>query len=196
MSLIRSRASRASRSGVAGAHRTLTVAASLVVALGLLLVAGCGMNMQTTKPYTPSEGTNLDVGDPAKYDQVVHVRNLMVIAKAPGLGVLSASMVTSSRDSLTQVSGAPIKQGGATGAPFTVTLPNAVSIANNAAVVLTSNGPLIVLNSPDLVVGQSATVTLQFQNAGQATVNVPVVDGNQPQYASISPAPATPAPSA
>ena len=191
MSLIRSRASRAGRSVASGAHRTLSVAVTLVVALGLLLVAGCGMNAQTSKPYTSAEGINIDVGDPAQNNLVVHVRNLLVIAKAPGQGVLSASLVTNSRDVLTKVSGNPIKLDGSDGAPFTVTLPNAVTIANGAQVVLT-NTPLIVLTSPDLVVGRSATITLQFQKAGQTTLMVPIADGNQPQYASISPAPATP----
>ena len=191
MSLIRSRASRAGRSAASGRRRTLSVAVTLVVALGLLLVAGCGMNAQTSKPYTSAEGINIDVGDPAQNKQVVHVRNLLIIAKAPGQGVLSASLVTNSRDSLTKVSGNPIKLDSSDGAPFTVTLPNAVTIANGAQVVLT-NTPLIVLNSPDLVVGFSAKITLQFQNAGQITLMVPIADGSQPQYASITPAPATP----
>ena len=37
-------------------------------------------------------------------------------------------------------------------------------------------------------------MTLPFANAGEVTVLVPVVDGNEPQYATISPAP-TPTPS-
>jgi hypothetical protein len=32
-------------------------------------------------------------------------------------------------------------------------------------------------------------VTLVFRNAGQASAVVPVVDGNEPQYATVSPAP-------
>jgi hypothetical protein len=191
VSLIRSRASRADRSAVSGAHRTPGVVVALVVTLGLLLVAGCGMNAQTSKPYTPAEGINVDVGDPAQNNLVVHVRNLLIIAKAPGQGVLSASLVTNNRDSLTKVSGNPIKLDGSDGAPFTVTMPNAVTIANGAEVVLTGM-PLIVLSSPDLVPGLSATITLQFENAGQTTLKVPIEDGNQPQYASISPPPATP----
>jgi hypothetical protein len=164
---------------------------TLVVALGLLLVAGCGMNAQTSKPYTAAEGINVDVGNPAQNNLVVHVRNLLVIAKGPGQGVLSASLVTNNRDSLTKVSGNPIKLDDSDGAPFTVTLPNALTIANGAEVVLT-NTPLIVLSSPDLVPGFSAKITLQFENAGQTTVTVPIEDGNQPQFASISPPPVTP----
>jgi hypothetical protein len=191
VSLIRSRASRAGLTRAARARRTLSVAVTLLTTLGLLLVAGCGMDAQTSKPYTPSEGINVDVGDPAQNNLVVHVRNLLVIAKAPGQGVLSASLVTNDRDSLTKVSGNPIKLDSSDGAPFTVTLPNAVSIANGAEVVLTET-PLILLNSPDLVPGLSAKITLQFENAGETTLTVPIEDGNQPQYASISPPAATP----
>ena len=88
MSLIRSRASRAGRSAATGAPRTLSVAVTLVVALGLLLVAGCGMNAQTSKPYTSAEGINIDVGNPAQNNLLVHVRNLLVIA---GMLVLFAA---------------------------------------------------------------------------------------------------------
>ena len=74
----------------------------LLAALGLLLVGGaCGTDAQTLRPYTPAEGVNVDVGDPADAQNVVHVRNLLIISKAPGSGILSASLVTDGRDELT-----------------------------------------------------------------------------------------------
>ena len=80
--------------------------------LGLVLsVAACGMNVQTNRPYTPSDGVAVDVGDPANPNKVVHVRNLSIISWAPGEGVVSGSIVTADRDSLTAVSGTPIKAG-------------------------------------------------------------------------------------
>jgi hypothetical protein len=45
------------------------------------------------------------------------------------------------------------------------------------------------LKSADIVPGLDATVTLQFKNAGQSTLRVPIADGNQPQYRSITPSP-------
>ena len=123
----------------------------------------------------------------------VHVRNLLVISKAPGSGVLSASLVTDGRDQLTGVTGYAIKFDGSEGAPLTVTLSNTVSIANRAQVVLTDQSPIGV-TSADLAPGGTASMTLTFANAGEVTVLVPVVDGNEPQYASIGPAP-TPTPS-
>jgi hypothetical protein len=163
--------------------------AALLLAVGLLLATGaCGTDAQTLRPYTPGEGINLDVGNPADPNKVVYVRNLLIISKAPGQGVLSATIVTYGRDELTGVTGTPIKVDGTVGAPFTARLTNTVSFANGAPIVLTDGSPIAV-NSPDLAAGLSANVTLQFRNAGEAKAVVPVVDGNEPQYATISPAP-------
>ena len=163
--------------------------AGLLAALGLLLaVAACGTGAQTLRPYTPAEGVNLDVGDQYDLQSVVHVRNLLIISKEAGSGVLSATLVTDGRDQLTGVSGFAIKADGSQGAPLTVTLTNTVSIANRAQVVLTDQ-TRIGVRSRDLLAGLTASLTLTFAKAGEATVIVPVVDGTQPQYATISPAP-------
>jgi hypothetical protein len=162
---------------------------ALLLTIGLLLTAGaCGTGAQTLQPYTPGEGINLEVGNPADIRKVVHVRNLLIISKEPGQGVLSATLLTDSRDELTGVTGNAIKGDGSPGAPFTGTLTNTVSFANGAPIVLTDGTPIAV-NSPDLAAGLTANVTLQFRNAGEISAVVPVVDGNEPQYASISPAP-------
>ena len=165
-------------------------AAGLLLAMGLLLgTAACGHDAQTLRPYTPAEGVNLDVGNPADPKTVVHIRNLLVISKSRGQGLLSATIVTDGRDELTAVSGNAVKVDGSPGAPFTARLTNTVSFANGAPIVLTDGSPIAV-DSPDLAPGLTANVKLQFKNAGEATAVVPVVDGNEPQYASISPAPA------
>jgi hypothetical protein len=162
---------------------------SLLLVIGLLLVSGaCGQNVQTNRPYTPAEGVNVDVGDPANPEKVVHVRNLLIISWAPGEGVISGSIVTDDRDALTAVSGTPIKVDGAEGAPFTASIPNTVSLANGVQVVLTDQAPITV-KSPDLMAGLETIVTLAFQNAGETTRRVPVVDGNEPQYATLKPTP-------
>jgi hypothetical protein len=196
VSWIPSRASRAGRirfrAGAGGL--ALRGGASLLLVIGLLLVSGaCGQDVQTTRPYTPGEGINVDVGDPAIPNKVVHVRNLAIISFAPGEGILSGSIVTADRDALTAVTGTPIKVDGTEGGPFTATIPNTVSVANGALVVLTDQAP-ITLKSPDLAAGLDAIVTLAFQNAGEVTLRVPVVDGNEGQYLPLKPTP-TPTPS-
>jgi hypothetical protein len=50
-----------------------------------------------------------------------------------------------------------------------------------------TDGPFITVRSPDLKAGLTADVTLQFSTAGSATVRVPVIDGNEGPYATISP---------
>jgi hypothetical protein len=187
-----SRANRAGRTALrtvlpGGALRS---GARLVVVIGLLfLAAACGQNVQTNRPYTPAEGVNIDVGNPATPNKVVHVRNLSIISWGPGEGVLSGSIVTADRDSLSAVSGVPLKIDGE-GAPFTGTIPSTVSLANGLQVVLTDQPPIIV-KSPDIMPGFGANVTLQFENAGEVTLRVPILDGNEPQYATLKPS-ATP----
>jgi hypothetical protein len=186
-----SRANRAGRirfrAGAGGL--ALRGGASLLLIIGLLLVSGaCGQDVQTNRPYTPADGVNIDVGDPTVPNKVVHVRNLAIISYAPGEGILSGSIVTADRDALTAVSGAPLKADGTEGAPSTVTIPNTVSVANGALVVLTDQAP-IILKSPDLAPGLDAIVTLAFQNAGEVTQRVPVLDGNVGPYVSLKPTP-------
>jgi len=162
----------------------------------LLTQAGVGslkillLNRDTNQPYTPAEGVNVDVGDAADPNKVVHVRNLSIISWAPGEGVVSGSIVTAGRDSLTGVSGTPIKADGSEGAPFTGTIPSTVSVANGLQVVLTDQPPIIV-KSPALKAGLDAIVTLQFANAGDVTTRAPIVDGNVGPYVSLKPS-ATP----
>jgi hypothetical protein len=170
--------------------------ASLLMVIGLLFLAGaCGRDVQTFQPYTPGEGVNFDVGDPANQNSVVHVRNLLIISWAPGEGVVSGTIVTAGRDALTGVTGIPIKADGSEGAPFTGTIPSTVALANNLQVVLTDQPPIIV-KSPDIIAGLEAILTLQFENAGEVTVRVPIVDGNESQYVNLKPSPSpSPTPS-
>jgi hypothetical protein len=164
--------------------RTARLAAVLLVTLSVAVTTACGMSAQTSKPYTPSEGINIDVGGYAG----VKVRNLLILSRADGEGYLSGTLVSQQRNSLTAVSGKAIKADGTDGAPITATIPQQVSLGNGLVVVLTSQ-QLIVLKSPDLKAGLTAQLTLEFSEAGQATVLVPVVDAKEPPYSTISPEP-------
>ena len=42
-----------------------------------------GWTSRRNQPYTPAEGVNFDVGNPSDPKTVVHVRNLLIISKAP-----------------------------------------------------------------------------------------------------------------
>ena len=177
--------------------RTGRVRAALAAAAlaAVLPAAACGGQAQTMRPYTPSEGVNFDVGDQTVPDSVIHVRNLLIISRSAGSGIVSATMVTSGRDTLTGVSGVPYKSDSSKGTPFTATMAGPVLLTNNAQVVLTDKEPFItVTGAPGLAAGLDADVTLQFGKAGSVTTRTTVVDGNLSPYNAITPS-ASPSPS-
>lgn len=165
-------------------HRSL-VATLLGMAL-LAFMSACGMNAQTLQPYTPAEGVSFNVGPTGDW---VQVRNLMVLSREDGVGYVSASIVAQQRDALTGISGQPIKIDSSPGAKFAVTMPDPVGLSPGLLVVLTDR-ELIEVKSADLVVGGEAELTLSFSTVGEHTIRVPVVDADQPDYATITPSPA------
>lgn len=178
------RASRVRRARP-GRVRAALAAAALVA---VLPAAACGTNAQTLRPYTPSEGINFDVGDQTKPESVIHVRNLLVISRSPGSGIVSGSLSTLGQDSLTGVSGVPYKVDSSKGSPFTATVSTPVVLANNSQVVLTDLDPFITISGASgLAAGLDADVTLQFATAGSVTMRTTVVDGNLPPYTDVTP---------
>jgi len=160
--------------------------AALLLTFGLVVSgAACGMEVQTTNPYTPADGINADVGEQGQ----VKVRNLMILSRADGQGFLSASLVADQRDALTAVSAVPVKADGSDGTPLAVSIPDPVALGNNTLVVLTDRAP-ITLTGPDLKAGLEVKVVLQFATAGQLSLTIPVLNGNQRIYQTVSPTPA------
>ena len=154
----------------------------------VLPTAACGMGAQTLRPYTPGEGVNFDVGDQSVPDSVVHVRNLLIISRSPGEGIVSATMVTAGRDTLTSVTGTPFKADGSKGSAFTAQQSGPVLLTNNAQVVLTDEQPFLTISGASgLQAGLDAEVTLTFAKAGAYTTRTTVVDGNLPPYTEVTP---------
>jgi hypothetical protein len=180
-------AHRARRPWHARTGRAKAALAAAAVA-AVLPTAACGFNAQTLKPYTPSEGVNFDVGDPQDPAVVVHVRNLLIISRSPGTGIVSGTIVTQGNDTLTSVSGVPYRVDGSKGAPFTATLAKPVKLTRDAQVVLTNQQPFVTIsNASGLQAGLDADVTVQFATAGTYSTRTTVVDGNLPPYSGISP---------
>jgi hypothetical protein len=148
----------------------------------LLTVAACGFNLQTNHPYTPSQGVNADIGG---YNGV-KIRNLMILSRKTGQGFLSGTLYSGQPDALTSVSGNAIKSDGSDGGQLTTNLSTPVILGNGSVTVLTDRAPIRVLGA-DLQAGLTARLTLQFRTAGSATLIVPVVDANQPEYATVRP---------
>lgn len=170
------------RSGQAGRRAARTVVAVLL-SLGLMgLVGGCGFNVQTNRPYTPSDGTNADIGT----DGALKVRNLVVISRVNGQGDISATLVANTPDQLQSVSVTPVKSDGSTGTAVTATIPSPLDLGAGSLTVLT-NVAAIRVSSTDLQAGLTAQVTMQFAQAGPVTLNCPVVDGTIEPWSSVTP---------
>jgi hypothetical protein len=150
--------------------------------LGLVLTA-CGFNAQTNLPYTPADGVSLDVGS-------VHVRNLMVLSKGDNQGFLSATIGSSGGpDTLSSVTGTVIKPDSSDGAALTVTIPQPVAFGNGTSVVLTDKPEFVTVTGDGLLPGATVNLTLKFNDAGESTLQVPVVDAEHPYYVTVSPSP-------
>jgi hypothetical protein len=146
-----------------------------------LVSASCGFDVQTNRPYTPADGVNLDVGA----DGQVQVRNLLIISGEPGEGILSATIYATRPDQLVAVTGSADALDG-NGAPLTATLPAPITVRPQNYVELTELPP-IVLRSNALEAGLTAQLTLEFRDAGQATIRVPVMAADISYYESIKP---------
>lgn len=175
-------------------HRAARACAALLLSLGLLITAGaCGFNAQTLQPYTPADGVNIDVGEG---EDLVKVRNLMLISHQPGEAILSASLITGGQEALVGVSGTGLKKDNSDGAALKTDLPDPVALGNNTLVVLTDRAP-ITLTGEELIPGLEAKLVLQFSKAGDVNVTVPILDADDPAYKTLSPAPTgSPAPDA
>ena len=153
-------------------RRRIAAAAVVVIAPGL---AACGVSFgaQTDQPYTPSDGVSARGGE-------VDVLNALIVSDTPGTGRLIAGLSnenTSASDTLTGVRGAGEDQsvtfspaGGSTTIPAGGLLQLADPDAAN----------VVVKGSPDLVkAGAFVRLTISFQNAQEATLNVPVLEPDE-----------------
>ncbi|MVA76791.1 hypothetical protein GC722_12270 [Auraticoccus sp. F435] len=160
------------------ARRLARGLAAAVLSAGLALgAAGCGFDVQTLQPYTPSEGVNTDVGTTENRLPAVKVRGLMVVATDDDQGFLSAALYAPEQpDRLVDVSGFALGTGGEAGPPLTTQVPPDLTVApQDGAVVLVEQRAAVTLQGEGLVAGRTAELTLTFERAGAVTLVVPVV---------------------
>lgn len=154
---------------------------AMTFVLGLVLTA-CGFNVQTNLPYTPADGVNLEIGS-------VQIRNVMILSRGDGEGFVSATMSSDKTDSLVAVSGTVINSDGSNGPALAATLPAAVPLNDGVPVVLTEQPAFVTVKGEGLTPGLTVDLTMEFRSAGQATLRVPVLDADNPYYATVSPSP-------
>lgn len=150
----------------------LGIAAALI---GATALSGC-VSTKVAQPYTPGIGVNSE-------QQGVNLRALTVVAR-DGKGVLAGSLDSSAGDTLTRIAGK------ATGSNF----EDLGDLQTGSATIQLPAGEFVNLtdkkisvSSDDLKPGLYARVTFTFEKAGEVTVLVPVVDADQPDYASAQP---------
>jgi hypothetical protein len=149
------------------------------------VLSSCGFNQPTDRVYTPGVGVN-------ERDGEVDVLNALVVSGAPGSGSLVATLSNNDLDegdALVQVAGSGedsalrVDLGG----PLEVRPGASLSVSDEAEVSVEGEA---------IEAGAFVELTFTFQNAGTATLQVPVVPRRGP-YADIpvpSVAPTTAAP--
>lgn len=157
--------------------RSLRLTGAAITLSASLALTGCGMNVQTLQEYTPAHGVNAQTGD-------IKVRNLLIVANDAGQGVLSASLVTPTKDELVSISGTALTPDGEPAGPLLFTA-SPVQLPANQLVVLTDTQPPITVTSADMKPGLTAQVDLGFSSGGQTQLIVPVVSASDPTYSSV-----------
>lgn len=168
--------------------RTTTSGRPLRVVIGglaaAMLLTGCGFDAQTLQPYTPAHGVNTEAG-------VVKVRNLLVVSDGAGNNVVSASVLSSADDRLTDVQIVPVLASGEAGTPLTVSTATPIRLPANQLVVLTDLEPLVQATG-ELTPGLTARVVMSFASGERADTIAPVQSFENSIYSTLSPKPAPP----
>jgi len=146
--------------------------AAVLVAAASLGLSGC--SFATLQTYTPAVGVNVDA-------PTVKIRNLLIIADGSGQGMLSGALVGSAADTLTGITGFPVKIDATEGEALTF---GAVSVPVVAERLSKLDEAKITVSSPDLRAGLTAHLVLTFTNIGDVAVTVPVVSSENPDFAS------------
>jgi hypothetical protein len=157
----------------------------------LFALSACGFEVQTLRSYTPGDGVNIDVGlgpNGQPTEDTVKVRGLLIVAQPDGTAFLSAGLACDGSDELTEITGVALNPDGSAAGELTIEMPGPIEVADGELVELVEQEPITV--SGELTPGLTAGLTLTFAQAGSKQVQVPIVDGAEPPYASVTPSPA------
>lgn len=145
---------------------------------GAIALSGCSSTF-TAQPYTPGVGTNMNRGD-------VKLRAMVLVVDGDRAWLTGSVVTDQQADTLTGIDGvAQDSSGNELGdGSLTFEAPR-IEVPAGGIVDLTKQG--VSTEKGKLVPGLNATLTLTFQNAGEATLVVPVVDTEHPDYKTFSP---------
>lgn len=148
-------------------HRPITAFLG-AVAIAAPLLAGCGFDMATDRPYTQAAGDN-DVSGDQK------VLNALIVASAEGSGTFVATLSNNDRDAAVSLEGLEPSTAGTFESPEVT--PQ--EIGPGAALNLATDGGIKLTGDFDL--GNFVGVTVTFDNGESVTVDAPVV-ANEGQW--------------
>lgn len=154
-------------------HALAATSAAAVIAL-----SGCSSTF-TAQPYTPGVGTNVDQGS-------MLVRSLVLVVDGERAWLTGAVVSEDGADTLTRITGTAQNSQGEDQDGGALTFPDGqIAVPSGGMVNLTGKN----LSTPagELTPGLTAKLTLHFQQAGDATLVVPVVDKSHPDYATFTP---------
>ncbi len=132
------------------------------VAIAAPLVAGCGFDMATDRPYTQAAGDNDVAGDQ-------DVLNAIVVATADGSGTFVATLANNDQQAPVTFEGLQATEAGAFDSPEV----SPVEIAPGGAVNLATDGGVKIRGEFEL--GDFLGVTVSFDDGSAVSVDAPVV---------------------
>ena len=152
--------------------KTRALATSALAAALLLGTAGCGIfvDAATLKPYSASDGLNVNVGD-------LQLRNVLVITDESG----DASLVFTVVNNTTNVQYLTVQ--------FRTDTPVDLTVVANEGITkvgLADDNPAIATGTA-LDAGQYVDIYFQYGGQDGVTASIPVLDGTYPIYAPYAP---------
>jgi hypothetical protein len=144
--------------------RNRLLAATMVTAFALAGCAGTGDNAQTNQQYQAGVGTNLRTGQ-------VQLYNALAVDNGDGTATLSTVVLnTTDRTQKLDSASASVPNGGRG-----VGVQAAPAIIGPGATFNTGPAATVVFTGKALKPGDYVTVTLRFDDAGEVSVDAPVV---------------------
>lgn len=162
--------------------RTRRLAAATLALTAALGLSGCGVGMeaQTSQQYQPGIGANVREGD-------VQLYNALLVLDPDGTLAFSAGLLNATDDEQQLVGATFVPLDG--GEPVQAEPGTDVTLEPQDLFTIGTEGELAGIDGANFVEGRYVTATLVFADAGEVTVEAPIVRRSA-MYSSVASAPA------
>jgi hypothetical protein len=154
--------------------RRCIAAVTVLVAAPVLSSCGTSFGAPTDQVYNPSRGVDDRAGE-------VDVLNALVVTGSDGSGTLVATLVDNDQVNADALKGVV---GAGQDAALTGKVAGDATIPAGGLLNLATQGD-VTLRGKRIVPGNFVQITLSFDRAGSATLDVPVVSSSDPDYADV-----------